>query len=431
MLAHDAFRDNATRLNRRESSGGRDAELQPLTSAEYYRMKAVDRQSRLRRQRELKMARSAHAYVRGNTAQFYSWLEKGDAKLPKGPPVWICGDCHLGNLGPLADKKGRVAVQIRDLDQTVIGNPAHDLIRLGLSLASAARGSNLSGVTSARLLEQLTAGYCEALKGNFTVAKERAHRPKAIQKLLTRSVRRRWKHLALERLEDVKPTIPLGKRFWALKAVERRALQRLFAKAEVRQLITTLQGRSEDAHVAMIDAAYWVKGCSSLGRLRFAVLIRVGEAKTAQFCLIDVKESVVASAPRTAAVAMPADHAQRVVTGAKALSPNLGGRMIAETLLDRPVIVRELMPQDLKLDIEQFTSREAIELAGYLGGVIGRAHGRQMGEKARDGWIATLSDKRTGALDAPSWLWSCVVELSALHEASYLEHCRRYALRSA
>jgi uncharacterized protein (DUF2252 family) len=26
-------------------------------------------------------------------------------------------------------------IQIRDLDQTVIGNPAHDLIRLGLSLA--------------------------------------------------------------------------------------------------------------------------------------------------------------------------------------------------------------------------------------------------------------------------------------------------------
>ena len=27
-----------------------------------------------------------------------------------------------------------MAIQIRDLDQTVIGNPAHDLIRLGLSL---------------------------------------------------------------------------------------------------------------------------------------------------------------------------------------------------------------------------------------------------------------------------------------------------------
>jgi hypothetical protein len=78
--------------------------------------------------RNLKMARSAHAYVRGNTVKFYDWLETSVGKVPEGPPVWICEDCHLGKRGPLADTKGRVAIQIRDLDQTVIGNPAHDLI---------------------------------------------------------------------------------------------------------------------------------------------------------------------------------------------------------------------------------------------------------------------------------------------------------------
>ncbi len=97
------------------------------------------------------MARSAHGYVRGSTVKFYEWLEdRSRGKLPEGPPVWICGDCHVGNLGPLADAKGHVLIQIRDLDQTVIGNPAHDLIRLGLSLASASRGSDLPGVTTAR-----------------------------------------------------------------------------------------------------------------------------------------------------------------------------------------------------------------------------------------------------------------------------------------
>ena len=49
------------------------------------------------------MAQSAHAYVRGNTRNFYEWLEDGArGKLPVGPPVWICGDCHVGNLGPIA-----------------------------------------------------------------------------------------------------------------------------------------------------------------------------------------------------------------------------------------------------------------------------------------------------------------------------------------
>jgi uncharacterized protein (DUF2252 family) len=32
---------------------------------------------------------------------------------------------------------------MRDLDQTVIGNPAHNLMRLGLPFAMAARGSDL------------------------------------------------------------------------------------------------------------------------------------------------------------------------------------------------------------------------------------------------------------------------------------------------
>src|SRR6202795_292665 len=127
-------------------------------------IKPGDRERILTQTRNLKMARSAHAYVRGSTVSFYEWLESSRrVKLPEGPPVWICGDCHVGNLGPLADTKGRVLVQIRDLDQTVIGNPAHDLIRLGLSLASAARGSDLPGVTTAKMLEQMVDGYAQGL----------------------------------------------------------------------------------------------------------------------------------------------------------------------------------------------------------------------------------------------------------------------------
>ena len=118
----------------KHSSQRRPAKVDPVHRPD-------DRPAVLAHTRNLKMARSAHAYVRGSTAKFYEWLDQSSGAVPAGPPVWICGDCHLGNLGPLADAKGRVAVQIRDLDQTVIGNPAHDLVRLGLSLASAARCS--------------------------------------------------------------------------------------------------------------------------------------------------------------------------------------------------------------------------------------------------------------------------------------------------
>jgi uncharacterized protein (DUF2252 family) len=395
-------------------------------------IKPDDRQRILTETRNLKMAQSAHAYVRGSTARFYEWLENSSrGKLPEAPPVWICGDCHVGNLGPLADTKGHVLVQIRDLDQTVIGNPAHDLVRLGLSLASAARGSDLSGVTTARILEEVVAGYQAALSTNFEADKEKSHRPKSLQALLAQSTRRRWRHLAEERLDTVKPTIPLGKRFWALTPEERKALSRMFASDSVRPTLTSLRDREKDDPIELVDAAYWMKGCSSLGRLRYAALLRIGQGKSSSLCLVDVKEGVTAAAPSAARVEMSRDNAVRVVTGAKALSPNLGERMMAARLLDKTVVIRELMPQDLKIEINRLSRQEAMDLARYLAGVVGRAHGRQMKSGQRRAWRADLTKNRKAALDAPSWLWASVVELIALHEAAYLDHCRRFALSEA
>src|ERR1700683_1228861 len=118
--------------------------------------------------RRLKMASSAHAFMRGNTEQFYDWVGtvKVSKSLPSGPPVWICGDCHTGNLGPVADLEGNIDIQIRDLDQTVIGNPAYDLIRLAVSLAMAARSADLPGVTTALMIEAMIESYSATLTGN-------------------------------------------------------------------------------------------------------------------------------------------------------------------------------------------------------------------------------------------------------------------------
>ena len=130
----------------------------------------------------------------------------------------------------------------------MIGNPAHDLIRLGLSLASAARGSNLPGVTTARILEQLVSGYEKALSDDIERGKDKIYRPKRIQVLLGQSVRRRWRQLALERLESVKPVFPVGKKFWALPPEERTALVQLFEQEPIRAMVTSLQCReSSDA----------------------------------------------------------------------------------------------------------------------------------------------------------------------------------------
>jgi uncharacterized protein (DUF2252 family) len=389
----------------------------------------ADRPKVLAALRNEKMARSPHAYVRGNTQKFYEWLADAEVgRIPEGPPIWICGDCHIGNLGPLANATGDIDIQIRDLDQSVIGNPAHDLIRLALSLATAARGSSLPGLITSRMLEAMTEGYLFGL-GDPDRKADRDRWPQTVKTTMRKAVARTWRHLAEERIVDLKPAIPLGTRFWPLNGREKKEILRLFRRDDVRRLVTVLRSRKDDAPIKVLDAAYWVKGCSSLGRLRYAVLVRVGGAhdKNRSMCLIDLKEATRPAAPLHRRGKMPRNNASRVVTGARSLSPALGHRMLPVQLLDRPMVMRELMPQDLKIEIDKLTSDEAMKAGYFLASVVGKAHARQMDGATRQKWTAEVGRNHSKSLDAPSWLWSSVVELCGGHETAYLEHCRRYS----
>jgi uncharacterized protein (DUF2252 family) len=389
-----------------------------------------DRQAILQENRTRKMARSAHAYVRGNTNKFYEWLDGSlSHSLPEGPAIWICGDCHIGNLGPIANIQGKIDIQIRDLDQTVIGNPVHDLIRLGLSLSMAARGSDLPGVITAQMMEQLMLGYADAFDEESD--KVALATPATIKMTMRKAGKRTWKALARERIADTTPRIPLGKCFWPLTIEESKAINALFEKQTISHLATALKGRDENATVKVLDGAYWLKGCSSLGRLRYAVLLDVGNNTSGgrDLCLIDIKEAIVAAAPRHAEASMPREPGDRVVEGARHLSPYLGERMVAARLLDRSIFIRELLPQDMKIEVKRLTEDEAKNVARYLAMVLGKAHVRQMDAPTRKEWLKDLKRNRSKALDAPSWLWSSIVELVKSHEGGYLEHCRKFALR--
>ena len=375
--------------------------------------------------RDEKMARSPHAYVRGNTAQYYEWLQAQPGhSLPEGPPIWICGDCHMGNLGPLASADGSVQLQIRDFDQSVIGNPAHDLVRLALSLAVAARGSSLPGVVTASMLQHMLKGYAFAflpqeLQGSLP-------RPAAVSTALRGAEQRSWKELAEERFLETRPIIPMGRNFWPISKKERKAIRELCESSALRSLVTRLKSRGKKVKLEVIDAAYWVKGCSSLGFLRYAVLLGIGDG---EYCLIDIKEAVQATSVRYADASMPRDNAKRVVTGARHLSPALGERTMPQRFLGRGIFVRELLPQDLKLEIDELSVEDAASTASYLAYVVGCAHARQMDWSTGVHWVRQLQEGREGGSAIPSWLWNSMLQLIARHETGYLEHCRNYALR--
>ncbi len=380
----------------------------------------------------LKMARSAHAYVRGSTEQFYEWIASEGVRLPAGPPVWICGDCHVGNLGPIGRAKGSTVIEIRDLDQAVIGNPAFDLVRLGLSLAMASRSSLLPGVTTARMTELLVAGYERAFEGEIP-SEQPNELPPPIKLVMKRAVRRTTRLLLGERLGEGRARFKLGRRFWPLTAAERTAIECDVHSGSMRQLVTRLEDRGDDGKVSLVDAAYWVKGCSSLGLWRAAVLVELDDptrkkSERRTLCLLDYKQATDAVAPIARVASIPEEPAERVREAARRIAPALGERMAATNLLGHSVFVRELLPQDLKVELDQISPEDGRAVAHYLGLVVGRAHARQLDAESRRRWLVEMHDHRTKHIEAPSWLWHAVVDLVGLHERGYLEHCRRYAL---
>ena len=105
--------------------------------------------------------------------------------------------------------------------------------------------------------------------------------------------------------------------------------------------------------------------------------------------------------------------------------------MLPARLMKHEVFLRELTPQDLKLEIDVLTRTEAVRAARYLATVVGHAHGRQMDPASRRSWAKAMGRGQSKSLAAPSWLWGSLVELVGVHEAAYLEFCRTFALQSA
>ncbi len=162
-------------------------------------------------------------------------------------------------------------------------------------------------------------GYESAFVQGFDEADDNDHQPKSVQIVLKRALKRTWKHLAKDRISDTRPTIPLGKRFWPVSGDEERAIERLFHDDTIERLATMVRSRDDDAKVEVIDSAYWMRGCGSLGRLRYAVLLSVTDRRSqdTDLCLMDIKGAVDSAAPAHPAEHQPEDDAQRVVEGGR------------------------------------------------------------------------------------------------------------------
>lgn len=380
----------------------------------------------LRQLREKKVAAGTHAFIRASAGFFYAEVERlGPGAVPAGPEIWICGDCHAENIGAISGEGAAPAIEMNDFDETVIGAPALDVLRMALALAAVGRTAGFTAGEVRELVDAMLEGYGQALSAG---REKLPVPPRRYRRLLHRAGAQTHRALLDRRVpaKGGKRRFAMGDRYWPLAAGEKRAVGRLVDDERVIALVAAISAREIDDRAEMIDAAFRVAGTGSLGCFRAAALVRGGEGEgDAALHLLDVKEAMASHAPRASAT--PPDDAQRIRDGARAMAPALGDRMVAiaidgtlraATLTPRGqgrrsgVIVRELMPQELKSSLDGLEREEAAASGHFLGAVVGRAHRRQLTLGEARPWYRAVRD--------PRWLHRALPALLGAHEQAYL-----------
>jgi hypothetical protein len=108
------------------------------------------------------------------------------------------------------------------------------------------------------MLEEMIEGY-QAGFSRHRASRKKAEDVKPVAIVLRQALKRKWRNLARERIEDVKPTIPLGKCFWALSCEEKKEIGRICQTEEVRKMVTSLGARDSKDELSVLDAAYWMR----------------------------------------------------------------------------------------------------------------------------------------------------------------------------
>lgn len=315
-------------------------------------------------------------------------------------------------------------LELRDFDHAVIGAPAHDVCRLAFSLAVEAVASGLSAGDVGAVVGGVCRGYDDGLKLH---AERRRGSSNPVRRVL-KAARRRDRAALLDETFGRADEIPLGARFWALTPAERGSVEAIVAEERTRALVVTATDCGDAAHVELLDAAYWVKGCSSLGAWRGIALLRASRpGGGSERVILDFKEARTPTCPTLGGG--PANPAARVVAAARVLSADLGDRMIASEVLGTPVFVRELRAEDLKIELTEIDRRDAVAVGEQLGEIVGIAHARQLRDGDAERWRAELSRACPRPDEPPEWLWAAIVDLIGDHQSAYLRHGQRVATR--
>lgn len=362
------------------------------------------------------------SFLRGTCHLYYAaWpLAKN---LEQAPLAWICGDLHFENFGSYKGDNRLVYFDLNDFDEAVLAPCTWELARFLSSLLVGAGQIGINHPEALALGHLFLERYRAALQQGKARWIERGTARGMVRELLQQLKRRSLPDFVASRCVSSKKS---GQR---LRCDGKKALP---VSDTERQRVTAFldhfaAGSADPAFYRVLDVARRIAGTGSLGLERYIILVE-GHGSPEGHHLLDLKHAPGSALQARLATPQPtwASEAERVVwtqRASQAISPAF---LSANRIDGRSYVLRELMPSQDRLRLDQWEGRfrRLEHVIEGMADCVAWAHLRASGRKG-----ASIADELIAFGQRDDW---CAPLLAAAEDAAkrnqqqWLDYCRAY-----
>jgi len=245
-----------------------------------------DRQPGLVRLKYEAMAENLFRFYRGTNHVFYEDLAKADT-MPFSPTAWISGDLHLENFGTYKSDNRLVYFDLNDFDEALLAPALLELARMTTSIFIAFETLNINQRKALNMAQLYIKTYAATLKAGKPNYIEPQTAKGIVSEFLSVVSKRKQKEILEKR------TILKKKKLEILSDDPRHFPLKPTTKEALFDHITNWLKNNGDSpyNYRVTDAVFRVAGTSSLGLMRYAILLKSRNGAGEKYILLDMKQS--------------------------------------------------------------------------------------------------------------------------------------------
>lgn len=299
------------------------------------------------------MAESPYRFFRGTCHLFFEDLSQAHA-LPSSPPVWMCGDLHVENLGTYKSDNRLVYFDLNDFDEATLG-PAHwELIRMLSSIFVVFNHLAIEEKKAFKWANLFLTTYYKTLQNEKALSIDPRTADGIVKKFLEKVSGRKQGLLLKKHARKTKNGFRL-----TIDQEKHYALEKPFKKELIQHMKAWLrQDENTPYNYQILDACFRVAGTGSVGVKRYLLLLESTQS-SAGFVLLDMKQATPSSL--TPYIQLPQPHWKNEAERTRCIQQRM--QYMAPALLSTVelkgewFVVQEMQPVEDKIDFLMIKKR--------------------------------------------------------------------------